>query len=564
MSALDIYNEWCQREGLSQDEKAELLVMKNDEIALQKAFGANLHFGTAGLRGIMGVGTNCMNRFTISWATAGLADWLLSTNNKGARVVISTDSRLNHTEFAHVTAQVLAAYGFAVLLWEAPTATPILSWSVRHFGCACGIMITASHNPRDYNGYKAYDATGCQLDAHDASMVTDFAEAYIGGKALPALTDFNTLVRDDRVRLLRDEVNDYLTTIEATVRPLQVAPGTPLSIGLTPLHGVGGSPVKKVLTENGFSVKVVENQFAPDGHFPTIATPNPELAVAFDGLFDLARVNDLDVLIATDPDSDRIGVAAKNKDGEWVRITGNELGALLIDFLATVRGVNEGDTIITTIVTSNFPKQTAHYHGFKLVETFTGFKYIGGCVTAMENDASEHFVLGFEESYGYLYGTHARDKDAIVTSYLVAAMAQYDKAQGRSLIGHLEDLYKKVGSFSDSLINVVFDPIPGRPSVSDALMENVREHPPTVIAGQNVTKKIDYINGIHDLPPENVIQYELANGSVVCLRPSGTEPKMKCYISARGETMPAAADLNEAITSAFHELLARLKEDALT
>ncbi|MEF2825517.1 MAG: phospho-sugar mutase [Peptococcaceae bacterium] len=562
MNPRDVYNTWCNHTDLTDSERAELAQMATDELAITKAFGAKLHFGTAGLRGIMGLGPNCLNRFTIAWATAGIAEWLIETNNTGGTVVISTDSRLNHKEFARTTASVLASYGFTVLLWDTPTATPILSWSVRHFHAVAGIMITASHNPREYNGYKAYDANGCQLLSEDADIVTRHAAAYFDGKALSFNADFDAFVANGQIRMLHDELADYLAIIKNTVQPLQTDPQTPLSIGYTPLHGVGGLPVRQILEEAGMTVHIVENQFAPDGHFPTIATPNPELPVAFDGLFALAATTECDILIATDPDSDRIGVASMDANGKWQLITGNQLGALLIDYLAEVRGVKDGDTIITTTVTSQFSKALARYHGFELEETFTGFKYIGNAINDTIENPARTYVFGFEESYGYLYGDHARDKDAIVTAYLVAAMAQHDKARGLSLIDRLYSLYDKVGAFSDVLINLVFDPIPGQEPISDTIMKHLRQAPPKTIADIPVSIKIDYITGIRSLPKENVIQYQLMNGSVVCLRPSGTEPKMKCYISARGETLEEAEALSKQIANAFHHFVTQLKEDA--
>ena len=562
MNPRDVYNTWCNHTDLTDSERAELAQMATDELAITKAFGAKLHFGTAGLRGIMGLGPNCLNRFTIAWATAGIAEWLIETNNTGGTVVISTDSRLNHKEFARTTASVLASYGFTVLLWDTPTATPILSWSVRHFHAVAGIMITASHNPRDYNGYKAYDANGCQLLSEDADIVTRHAAAYFDGKALSFNADFDAFVANGQIRMLHDELADYLAIIKNTVQPLQTDPQTPLSIGYTPLHGVGGLPVRQILEEAGMTVHIVENQFAPDGHFPTIATPNPELPVAFDGLFALAATTECDILIATDPDSDRIGVASMDANGKWQLITGNQLGALLIDYLAEVRGVKDGDTIITTTVTSQFSKALARYHGFELEETFTGFKYIGNAINDTIENPARTYVFGFEESYGYLYGDHARDKDAIVTAYLVAAMAQHDKARGLSLIDRLYSLYDKVGAFSDVLINLVFDPIPGQEPISDTIMKRLRQTPPETIADIPVSIKIDYITGIRSLPKENVIQYQLMNGSVVCLRPSGTEPKMKCYISARSDSLQAAEALSTQIADAFHHFVTQLKEDA--
>lgn len=562
MNPRDVYNTWCNRTDLTDSERAELAQMATNELAITKAFGAKLHFGTAGLRGIMGLGPNCLNRFTIAWATAGIAEWLIETHKAGGSIVISTDSRLNHQEFARTTALVLASYGFTILLWDTPTATPILSWSVRHFHAVAGIMITASHNPRDYNGYKAYDANGCQLVSADANIVTRHADAYFDGKALSFDTDFDALVAKGQIRMLHDELADYLAIIKSTVQPLQTDSQTPLSIGYTPLHGVGGLPVCQILRDAGMMVHVVENQFEPDGHFPTIATPNPELPVAFDGLFDLAAQIDCDILIATDPDSDRIGVAAKNTNGIWQLITGNQLGALLIDYLAEVRGVQPGDTIITTTVTSQFSKELARYHGFELEETFTGFKYIGNAISDTIAHPTRNYVFGFEESYGFLYGDHARDKDAIVTAYLVAAMAQHDKARGNTLIDRLHSLYEKVGAFSDVLINLVFDPIPGQEPISDTIMKTLRQAPPETIANIPVSIKIDYITGIRSLPKENVIQYQLMNGSVICLRPSGTEPKMKCYISARGESLEEAEALSKQIADAFDHFVTQLKEDA--
>lgn len=562
MNARENYDAWCARTDLTDTERAELAAMADDELAITKAFGATLSFGTAGLRGIMGMGSNCLNRFTIAWATAGIAEWLLETGKAGEPVVISTDSRLNHSVFARTTALVLAQYGFPVLLWRQPTATPILSWSVRHFQTAAGIMITASHNPRDYNGYKAYDANGCQLLSADASIVTRHADAYFSGKTLSVDGDFDALCASGAIRLLDEEAGDYLRLIEDTVAPLQNTQAPALRIGFTPLHGVGGAPVRHVLEDLGMEVAIVKEQFEPDGHFPTIATPNPELPVAFEGLFALAANTDCDLLIATDPDSDRLGAAAKDDQGQWQLISGNQLGALLIDFLAETRGVNDGDTIITTTVTSQFGKVVAAFHNYQLVETFTGFKYIGNCVSDVVNTPERQFVLGYEESYGYLYGDHARDKDAIVTAALVACMAQADKAQGRTLLGRLAALYDKVGAWSDRLINLVFDPIPGQPAISDAVMQELREHPPTDIAGVAVEKNIDYLTGIDSLPKENVLQYMLVDGSVVCFRPSGTEPKMKCYISACGATLAEADALSARIEQAFHSFVAQLKEDA--
>lgn len=562
MNARKNYEAWCARTDLSDAERAELTAMANDDLAITKAFGANLSFGTAGLRGIMGLGTNCLNRFTIAWATAGIAEWLIETGQSGRAVVVSTDSRLNHEPFARTTALVLAQYGFSVLLWKQPTATPILSWSVHHFQTAAGIMITASHNPRDYNGYKAYDANGCQLLADDAGIVTRHADAYFEGKPFSVKGDFDALVAAGTIRYLEAEIEDYLATIERTVAPLKCAQKTPLTIGYTPLHGVGGTPVRRVLEDLGMTVKVVEEQFAPDGHFPTIATPNPELPVAYDHLFALAAREECDILIATDPDSDRIGAACKDKAGNWQLISGNQMGALLTGFLAETRGVQPGDTIITTTVTSQFGKAVARAYGYDIVETFTGFKYIGNSVNDVVNDPSRTFVLGYEESYGYLYGDHARDKDAIVAAALVALMAQSAKSRGETLLDALTALYEKAGFFSDHLINLVFDPVPGQTAISDIIMQELRIHPPQEICGIAVHKNIDYLTGIDSLPKENVLQCMLVDGSVVCFRPSGTEPKMKCYISARGESLEAAESLASTIEQAFHSFVSKLKGDA--
>ncbi len=561
MNAQQRYEKWLHWAALQEEERQSLLAIQEDSLAITKAFGATLTFGTAGLRGIMGMGTNRMNRFTVAWATAGIAEWLLETGKAGSTIVISSDSRLNHRLFTETTALVLHQFGFKVLFWQIPAPTPVLSWSVRHFDAAAGIMITASHNPRNYNGYKAYDANGCQLLSPDANCVTAHADAYFNGKSLEITGDFESLVEKGDIVLLEDALDIYLDTVYETLTPFVEKNHTPLRIGFTPLHGVGGAPVKKVLERAGFEVIPVASQFEPDGNFPTIETPNPELPVAFDALYQLADKTPCDLLLATDPDGDRIGIAVPTATG-YQLLNGNQIGSLLIDFISQHRPVQAGDTIITTTVTSAFGKEVARYWGYELIETFTGFKYIGNCINDICATNGKTFVFGYEESHGYLFGTHARDKDAIVTSLLVAFMAQHAKAQGHLLSDVLTALYDKVGAYTDRLVNLTFDPVPGQEPISDQIMAKLRQHPPTSLADVPITKIVDYLQGIGTLPKENVLQYVLNNGSVVSFRPSGTEPKMKCYINARHQTLSASQALAERLEQWFHRFVAQLKEEA--
>jgi phosphoglucomutase len=577
MDTLDRYKSWCARTDLTDQERAELKAMEKDDLAMTRAFGQTLSFGTAGLRGIMGMGTNCINRFTIGAATAGIAEWLKAAGKAGASVALSTDSRLGHEAFARETASILAAAGFTVLLWQTPAPTPVLSWTVRHFGCAAGIMITASHNPRTYNGYKAYNSRGCQLLKDDADAVTACAAPYFAGQAQPQTGDFQDFVSSGAIRLLEGELDDYLKEVadeaaglllygavpedgpikDAAPRALDLAE---VRIGLTPLHGVGGLPVKRALEDAGFTVLPVESQFQPDGHFPTIATPNPELAVAFDELYKLADQTPCDLLIATDPDCDRVGIAVP--DGRsFKRITGNQLGALLIDYIGSLRQARPGDTVVTTTVTSSFGKAVAKARGFDVSETFTGFKYIGSRIDEIIDDPARTFVFGYEESYGYLFGTHARDKDAVVTALLCALMARRCKEQGISILDRLQALYDETGYVCDVLINQVFDPIPGRTSISDLFMKDLRQDPAETFGGLPIKQKIDYIKGFNTFSKENVIQYRLNGDSVISFRPSGTEPKLKCYISARGTTPDEARALGNKLERAFHERIAQISEN---
>lgn len=577
MTTLERYHVWCARTDLTGSERDELAAMADDEMAMTRAFGDTLQFGTAGLRGIMGMGTNCINRFTIGAATAGIVEWLTKAGSGGASVAISTDSRLGHADFAREAAQILAAAGFSVLLWEQSMPTPVLSWSVRHFGCAAGIMITASHNPRSYNGYKAYNARGCQLLKDEADIVTACAAPYLTGSAVPPSGDFDTFLAEGRIRLLAEELNDYLQEVATEVAALltdgtvpedNAAPDIPrtarpmpeVRVGFTPLHGVGGIPVRAALEDAGFTVLPVESQFAPDGNFPTIATPNPELPVAFQGLFALAGETPCDLLIATDPDCDRVGIAVPADEG-WQIITGNQLGALLIDYIGRLRKARPGDTVVTTTVTSSFGKAVARARGFEVSTTFTGFKYIGTRIDEIVDDPARTFVFGYEESYGYLFGTHARDKDAVVTALLCALMVRQCKTDGTTVLKRLDALYEETGPVCDILINKVFDPIPGRESISDAFMKHLRTDSPEEFGGMLITQKIDFINGFDTFSKENVIQYRLNGDSVVSFRPSGTEPKLKCYISARGRTPDEARALGTKLEQAFHRLVAQISGD---
>ena len=557
MNARKNYEAWCARTDLNDTEQAELLAMADDDLAITKAFGANLSFGTAGLRGIMGMGSNCLNRFTIAWATAGIAEWLLETGKAGQPVVVSTDSRLNHRLFAHTTALVLAQYGFPVLLWHEPTATPILSWSVRHFQAAAGIMITASHNPSEYNGYKVYWEDGAQITAPKDSLIIN---------EVNSITDFGTLKTMDKDEAIKaglynvvaDEVDDaYIAELKKQVINPDVVKemGDKLVAVYTPLHGTGNIPARRVLKEIGLNkVYVVPEQELPDGDFPTVGYPNPEDPKAFELALKLADEVNADVVLATDPDADRLGVYAKDSaTGKYMSFTGNMSGMLIAEYILSEKKAKgilpKNGALIKTIVTTNLADVVAKEYNVKLIEVLTGFKYIGEQIKLFEQNHSYEYVFGFEESYGCLVGTHARDKDAIVAVMMLCEAAAYYKKHGLTLWDQMLRIYEKYGYFKETLVSITKKGKEGLAEIQ-GMLDKLRSNPPKEIGGYKVLATRDYNNNTvtkadgtvteTGLPKSNVLYFDLEDNAWCCARPSGTEPKIKFYMGVKGNSFDDA------------------------
>ena len=511
------YQEW-----LEAADKAELAAL-TDEKEIEDRFYRDLEFGTAGMRGVMGVGTNRMNKYIVGKATLGLANYLKgefpADFKKG--VVIAYDSRNNSKEFAAETARVLCACGVPVKLFDTLEPVPVLSFSVRHHNAAAGVVITASHNPREYNGYKVYGPDGCQLTPDAAAKLTDYVEA-AAISAIPAGGDAALLTT-----IGQETVEKFLDAIQTVSVPQ--ANAADLKVVYTPLHGSGNLPVRAILARCGFAnVQIVPEQELPNGDFPTVKAPNPEDRTALLLGIELAKKNGADIVIGTDPDSDRIGVAI-GKGGEYTLLNGNQIGALLANFVLTHRTLNAKSTLITTVVTGELGAQVALARGAQVLRTLTGFKYIGEQMTKFERTGEREFVMGYEESYGYLVGTHARDKDAVTAAMLICEMAADAKSRGLTVLDELEALYKELGYYLDAQDSHTLKGKDGAERIK-AMMTWLREHGSTF---RGVSQTLDYSKGIDGLPKENVMKFLCADGSWFAVRPSGTEPKIKIYYSIK-------------------------------
>ena len=525
------YNEWLL---FDDDTKQELLKI-TDEKEIEDRFYKDLAFGTGGMRGIMGAGPNRMNRYTISRATLGLANYLSDFPTPQKSVVIAYDSRNNSEDFAKCAAEVLAVKGITVYLFDKITPTPVLSFAVRHLGCIAGIVITASHNPKEYNGYKVYDENGCQLVPSLADKVIAHVQEITDYRAVPRL-DFEVALQSGMIQMVGDEVLDAFLDAVKT-QALYTEPSK-LKIVYTPLHGTGNIPVRRILKD--YLVSVVEEQAVPDGDFSTVRSPNPEEKDALNLAIVCAKEKNADLVLGTDPDCDRVGIAVRH-NGDYVLLTGNQVGALLADFVLRFKAdtLNEKSTLVKTIVTNDLGANIGRKYGLQIVETLTGFKYIGDQINRYEKTGEKEFVMGYEESYGYLVGTHARDKDAVVASMLICEMAAFHKKNGKTLVDALEEIYAEYGFYLDALDSFVLQGIDGvqkMNAVLDALRTRGTSAFPDVETAQ------DFSEGIGDLPKENVLKYLFRNGSWLAVRPSGTEPKLKVYYSVRGESHEAAAE----------------------
>ncbi len=516
------YQEWLNASWLEAADKAELAAL-TDEKEIEDRFYRDLEFGTAGMRGVMGVGTNRMNKYIVAKATLGLANYLKgefpADFKKG--VVIAYDSRNNSKEFAAETARVLCACGVPVKLFDTLEPVPVLSFSVRHHNAAAGVVITASHNPREYNGYKVYGPDGCQLTPGAAAKLTDYVEA-AAISAIPAGGDAALLTT-----IGQETVEKFLDAIQTVSVPQ--ANAADLKVVYTPLHGSGNLPVRAILARCGFAnVQIVPEQELPNGDFPTVKAPNPEDRTALLLGIELAKKNGADIVIGTDPDSDRIGVAI-GKGGEYTLLNGNQIGALLANFVLTHRTLNAKSTLITTVVTGELGAQVALARGAQVLRTLTGFKYIGEQMTKFERTGEREFVMGYEESYGYLVGTHARDKDAVTAAMLICEMAADAKSRGLTVLDELEALYKELGYYLDAQDSHTLKGKDGAERIK-AMMTWLREHGSTF---RGVSQTLDYSKGIDGLPKENVMKFLCADGSWFAVRPSGTEPKIKIYYSIK-------------------------------
>lgn len=523
------YNEWL----LFDDETKQELLKITDEKELEDRFYKDLQFGTGGLRGIMGAGPNRMNKYTVGKATLGLAEYLLATFDGEQRVVIAFDSRNHSAEFAQSAAQVLAAKGITAYLFEQIIPTPVLSFAVKYLHCTAGIVVTASHNPKEYNGYKVYDRNGCQLIPEYADKVISYVNAVTDLRAVPHL-DYEVASLSGLIRTVGEEVLDaFLAAVKQ--QALYTEPNG-LKVVYTPLHGTGNIPVRRVLAD--YDVSVVSEQELPDGDFSTVRSPNPEEKDALTLGIAKAERENADLVLGTDPDCDRVGIAVRH-NGSYVLMTGNQVGALLADFVLHFKkdSLNEKSTLVKTIVTNDLGANIARHYGLQVVETLTGFKYIGDRINRYEQSGTNEFVMGYEESYGYLVGTHARDKDAVVASMLICEAAAYHKANGKTLVDALQALYAQYGFYLDALDSFTLKGKDGAERIR-AIMSAFRTAGET--AFENVERVIDYAEGIGDLPKENVLKYIFENGSWLAVRPSGTEPKLKIYYSVRGDTLEAA------------------------
>ena len=533
------YLRWCNSAFEDKDLVKELDLIKDDENKIEDAFYRDLEFGTGGLRGVLGAGTNRMNIYVIRKASQGLANYINKHFKDNRSIAISYDSRIKSTLFAKTAAEVFAENGIKVFIYKELMPTPLLSWAVRYLKCSAGIMVTASHNPSKYNGYKVYGNDGCQITTNAAKEILGEIELLDIFKDIKH-GQFDELLKSKMINYIEDDV--YTKFIDR-VKEESVLKGEQVNkdckIVYSPLHGTGLKPVLRILKETGYNnIIVVKEQEEPDGNFTTCPYPNPEIKEAMEVGIRYAKENDADILIATDPDCDRVGIAVKDKNGELVLVSGNQVGVLLLDFICNMRNKHHDmpkDPIaIKTIVTTDMAKTIAEHYGVDIIEVLTGFKFIGEQILFLEEKGQENrYIFGFEESYGYLSGGYVRDKDAVDGVFMIVEMFSYYKTHGISLLDKLEELYKQYGHYSNYLKSYEFEGSSGLKKMKD-IMDYYRKDIKD-IGGRLITNKKDYSLGIEGLPKSNVIKMYLDDGSTVVLRPSGTEPKLKIYLSILGD-----------------------------
>lgn len=572
MDAKKRYEEWIKNPYFDNATKAELKRIANDEKEIEERFYRDLEFGTGGLRGIIGAGTNRMNIYTVRKATQGLSNFILKEKTDKKGVAIAFDSRNMSPEFAEEAALCLAANGIKAYIFPSLRPTPMLSFALRELGCTAGIVVTASHNPPEYNGYKVYWEDGAQITypkdeqiIGEVNAVTDYASV-------------RTMSREEAKKaglyqVIGTEIDDqYIEALKSLVIHEEIIrkEAQNLKIVYTPLHGTGNIPVRRILTELGFEkVYIVKEQELPDGNFPTVSYPNPEDKNAFKLALDLAKEVDADIILATDPDADRLGVYAKDtKTGEYRSFTGNMSGMLILEYILSQRKelgtLPKNGAVVTTVVSGKMSKEISKEYGMTLIETLTGFKYIGEQIKFFEQSGKHEYVFGYEESYGCLVGTHARDKDAVVAVMALCEVAAYCRHQGITLCDQMELLFKKYGYYKEGLCTVTLKGQEGAKQIQ-AMMEQIRTNVPDAVGGLKVQHFRDYReNIIRDcatgeetstgLPKSNVLYFELENDAWCCIRPSGTEPKIKFYIGVKGSDDTDAQEKLDALTKAVEAL----------
>lgn len=573
MDYREVYEQWLANPYFDDATKEELKNIAEEENEIKERFYMDLEFGTAGLRGIIGAGTNRMNIYVVRRATQGLANYIVKVGKQSQGVAIAYDSRHMSPEFAQEAALCLAANGIKAYIFESLRPTPELSFAVRHLGCVAGINITASHNPPEYNGYKVYWEDGAQITPpHDTGIMGE----------VKAISDWNTVKTMDKAQaekaglyeVIGQKIDDaYMEELKKQVihQDAIEAEGKNLKIVYTPLHGTGNIPARRILKELGFeNVYVVKEQELPDGAFPTVSYPNPEAAEAFELGLKLAKEVDADLVLATDPDADRLGVRVKDKNGEYHDLTGNMSGCLLANYeIGQRRAVNgslpEDGALIKTIVTSNLADAIAKGYGVDLIEVLTGFKFIGQQILGFENSGKGTYLFGFEESYGCLIGTYARDKDAIVATMALCEAAAYYKTQGKTLWDAMIEMYDQYGYYKDDIKSITLKGIEGLQKIQE-IMDTLRKNPPAEFAGHKVVSARDYKKDtITDLatgevkptglPNSNVLYYDLTDDAWVCVRPSGTEPKVKFYYGVKGTSLEDADEKSAVMGKAVLDMV---------
>ncbi len=558
MEYLKKYEEWCNGEIFDNETKQELLEIKEDENEIKDRFYKDLEFGTAGLRGIIGAGTNRMNKYTVTKATQGLANYILKQGGEDKGVVIAFDSRRMSPEFSEEAALCLNANGIKTYRFETLRPTPELSFAVRKLGCIAGIVITASHNPPEYNGYKVYWEDGAQIVSPKDKEIIAEVNNVNDYKKIKTISKEEAITKG-LYNIIGKEVDDeYINELKRLVlnKDIITKVQKDLKIVYTPLHGTGNLPVRRILKELGFeNVYVVPEQELPDGDFPTVSYPNPEDAKAFELALALGKKIDADVILATDPDADRLGIYAKDsKTGEYKSFTGNMSGLLIAEYELSQKKekgiLPSNGALIKTIVSSNMADAIAREYNIKLIEVLTGFKYIGEQIKLFEQNHNYEYLFGFEESYGCLIGTHARDKDAIVAVMALCEAAAYYKSKGITLWDQMINIYEKYGYYREGLVSITMKGIEGAEKIK-SMLEDFRNNPLKEISEYKVESMRDYSTGKifnyidgkeydTDLPKSNVIYYDLEDSAWCCVRPSGTEPKIKFYVGVKGNSMEDA------------------------